>query len=176
MTADGQFIVTRPINDVINTLQDQHRVWKIIWVIGGAVLLTYTPITHFVDATSFETRVRFRKIAILGFKAAWISFSFNGNLETISPEVTCIHFETKVREFNPIRIVVATIVMVTFFGIVSQSLTCPALVLIFIGASLVISKYHNPYSDKIYIRRFLNEVFEEEPYGFWQDLDEVTFR
>lgn len=163
MSAYGQFIVARPIHDVIDTLQDQHPVKKSRWVIGGRVTATYTPKTYFVDATSFETSVRLRQVAIgLGFKIRWSSFSFKGDLETISPDVTRIYFETKFNEFNLIWTVIIGIVIATFFGITSQSLICPAFILIFIGMGVVISKYQTPYVYKTHIVYFLSEVFEEE--------------
>lgn len=165
MSAYGEFIVARPIHDVINVLQDQQPVIQKRWVVGGRVTSTYTPRTWFNDATSFETKVRLRQVAIgLGFKARWSRFSFNGSLEQVSPDVTRIHFET---EINMTQLVLSSaffVIVALVVGIASQSLICPAFMFIFMGMGVVITRYQTPRVYKAHINNFLNEVFQEE-YG-----------
>ncbi|MCI0708531.1 MAG: hypothetical protein L0154_00040 [Chloroflexi bacterium] len=167
MSAYGEFIVARPINDVFDVLQNQQPVIKKQWVPLGHVTAKYTPTTRFIDATSFETAVRLRQVAIgLGFKARWSRFSFNGSLEAISPDVTRIHFETNVNTGYLMWSIAAGMAFAIFVGIASQSLICPAFILIFMGVGMVITRYQTPHVYKAHINNFLNAVFQEEDSPF----------
>lgn len=162
MSTYGQFIVASPIHDVINTLHNQRPINTKQWVMTGRISSTYTPTTHFVDATSFETKVWLRQVAIgLGFKARWSSFSFSGHLDALAPDVTCIHFETKANEAHLLWTIIGGIGMALVLGIATQSLLCPGVIFIFIGVSLALTKYQTPYVYKSYTERFLNELFTE---------------
>ncbi len=163
MSTYGQFIVAKPIYHVMTILKDQRPLNTKRWVVGGRISSTYTPTTHFVNATSFETKVWLRQIAIgLGFQARWSSFSFTGNLEPVAPDVTRIHFEVKVNQAHLIGTIIVGIVMAFVFGLASQSLFCPGVIFIFIGVSLALTKYQTPYIYKTYTERFLSELFAEE--------------